>query len=164
MLFRSRYRRQHRGRRIGFLIKLFALALLAPITVWMFWKEQIVIGLFFTMLSVFMFFAHHIDYWLARRSFRKSPFRDDEVTIEFSDAGVHALSPKQDSKLQWSVFTKVAHFRDGFLLFQGPKFFNWIPQSSLGSSSQVAELEALLRSKIVEHRVVENGASSERSS
>ena len=120
----QRYRRQHRGRYIGLAIKLLALALLAPIAVWMFWQGYIVIGIFVAALSVFMFFAHHVDYWLARRSFTKSPYRDEDVLIEFTDAGFHACSPKQDTRLQWSAFTKVVHFGDGFLLFQGPKLFN----------------------------------------
>jgi len=90
-----------------------------------------------------------------RRSFKKSPYLDDDVVIEFTDAGFHAHSSKQDTKLQWSAFTKVAHFSDGFLLFQGPKFFNWIPFSSLESPSQAVELATLLRSKITEHKVVE---------
>jgi len=155
----QRYRRQHRGRYVGLTIKLIALALLAPLSIWMFWQRQILIGIFFVALSVFMFFAHHVDYWLARRAFRGSPYRDEDVTIELTDAGFHARSPKQDTKLQWSAFTRVAHFRDGFLLFQGPKSCNWIPHSSLGSPSQAAELATLLASKITEHRIVEPSAA-----
>jgi len=155
----QRYRRQHRGKYVGLAIKLVALALLAPLAIWMFWHGHVVIALFFAALSIFMFLAHHVDYWFARRSFRKSPYRDEDVTIEFSDAGFHARSPKQDTKLQWSAFTRVSHFRDGFLLFQGPKFCNWIPLSSLSSPSEAAELETLLRSKIQDHRIVEPGAA-----
>lgn len=151
----QRYRRQHRGRYIGLAIKLLALSLLAPLAFLMFWQGHIVIGVFFAVLSVFMFLAHHVDYWLARRSFTKSPYRDEDVLIEFTDAGVHTCSPTQDTKLQWYAFTKVAHFRDGFLLFQGPNCFTWIPFSSLGSPLQAAELSALLRSKITEQKIVE---------
>lgn len=154
----QRYRRQHRGRYVGLAIKLLALTLLAPLAIWMFWQGHVVIGSLFAALSMFMFFAHHVDYWLARRSFWKSPFRNEDVTIEFTGEGFHARSPKQDTKLQWSAFTRVAHFRDGFLLFQGPKFFNWIPMSSLGSPSQAAELETLLRAKVQDHRIVEQDA------
>lgn len=155
----QRYRRQHRGRYVGLAIKLLALAGLAPIAIWMFWQGHIVIGILFAALSVFMFFAHHIDFWLARRSFRKSPYRDEDVTIELTEAGFHARSPKQDTKLQWSAFTKVAHFKDGFLLFQGPSFFFWIPLSSLAGASEAGELQAILRSKISEHKIVEPAAA-----
>jgi hypothetical protein len=150
-----RYRRQHRGRYVRFAVKLFAVALLAPLGILMFWQRQVATGVFLAALTIFMFFAHHVDYWLARRSFRKSPYCDEDVVIEFSDTGVHARSPKQDTKLQWSAFTRVAHFKDGFLLFQGSKLVNWIPLSSLDGPSQAAELAALLQSKISEHKVVE---------
>jgi YcxB-like protein len=157
----KRYRLQHRGRYVGLAIKLFALALLTPLAIWMFSRGHILIGILFAALGTFMFFAHHVDYWLARRSFRRSPYRDDDVTIEFTDTGFHARSPKQDTKLQWSAFTRVAHFRDGFLLFQGPKLCNWIPHSALGSTSQAAELATLLASKIAEHRIVEPAGGGE---
>ena len=151
----QRYRRQHRARYVMLVIRVLAAVLLAPLTILTFWQGPVVIGVFLMALTVVMFFGHHVDYWCARRSFRKSPFRDEDVEIDFSDTGFHARSPKQDVKLQWSVFTRVAHFKDGFLLLQGPNVFNWVPLSSLGDPSQAAELAALLRSKISEHKIVE---------
>lgn len=87
----------------------------------------------------------------------KSPFRNDQLTIQLDEEGFHAFSSKQDVKLSWEVFTRVAHFRDGFLLFQGPKMFNWIPFSSL-DHCDIAELDALLRRKVQEHKIVEQAA------
>ena len=150
----QRYRRQHRARFSGLAIKFLSFILLMPIAIWMLWRGYVFIGAFLAVLGISMFFAHHLDYWLARRSFKKSPYRDEHLTIELTDQGFHALSEKQDVKLSWSVFTKVVQFNDGFLLFQGPKWFNWIPVSSLSDSSQAAELESLLRSKIREYRVM----------
>lgn len=150
-----RYRRQHRGRYASLALKLLALALLAPVAVWLVKQGHIAVGVVFAALGVFMFLAHHVDHWLARRSFRRSPYRDEDLTIEFSEAGFHAQSPKQDVRLRWSAFTTVAHFSDGFLLFQGPKLFTWIPLSSLARASESAELDALLRARIPEHRIVE---------
>lgn len=155
----QRYRRQHRGRYFDLTIKLLALVILVPLAIWSFWHGYIAFAVFFMALGVLMFIAHHADYWLVRRSFRKSPFRDEDATLEFTEAGLHARSPKRDIKIQWSAFTKVAHFRDGFLLLQGPWHFNWIPLSSLAAPSEADELEAILRAKIHEHRMVEGGAA-----
>ena len=85
---------------------------------------------------------------------RKSPYENDELTIQISEDGYHATSSKQDVKLQWNAFTRVAHFSDGFLLFQGPKMFNWIPFCSL-APSEIAEVERLLKKHIQEHEIVE---------
>lgn len=84
----------------------------------------------------------------------KSPFNGEELTIKFDEEGFHASSSKQDVKLRWGVFTRVAHFSDGFLLFQGPALFNWIPFSAV-EHSEIPDLEALLREHIKEHKIVE---------
>lgn len=150
----QRYRRQHRGRYLGLAVKLFALPIFALSALALFWQGLFAIGLYFLAGCMFLYFAHYMDAWYIRWSFRKSPYRDDNITIDFTDAGFHVHSPIQDVKLQWSVFTRVIHFGDGFLLFQGPRAFNWIPLTSLGSASQVAELETLLRSKVRDHRII----------
>jgi hypothetical protein len=80
------------------------------------------------------------------------------VTVEFTESGFHALSPKQDVKFQWCVFTKVVHFQDGFLLFRGPRVAHWIPVSSIPDPTQVQELERLLAATVAEHKVVKQVA------
>src|SRR5205085_2179243 len=106
-------------------------------------------------VSVLMFFSHYIDYWLARRAFPTSPYGNENYTIEISEDGFHAKSPKSETKLAWSIFTKASHFKDGILLFQGPRFFNWLPFSALVDSKQKHELEKLLQKQIKIHQVVE---------
>ena len=99
-----------------------------------------------------MFFAHHVDFWIARRSLRKSPYCDEVITVEMTEADMHSRSARHEARLQWSAFTKAVHFPDGFLLFQGPKACNWIPLASLADPSQAVELEAILRSRIAEYQ------------
>jgi len=113
------------------------------------------LGLFFVALCLLLLLGHHIDFWLARRSLRKWAFRDETVAIDFTDEGFHAKSPKQETMLRWSSFTKAVHFRDGFLLFHGPASFHWVPVTSLAGSSDVAALERLLRDKIAQHKIIE---------
>jgi len=166
-----RSRKLRRTRYIGIAVKSISLAFLVPLVLWITWRSrivwlgnpvlqgQIVIGLvIFAALSVFMLNAHHVDYWLARRRFRKSPYYDEEIFFEFSEIGVHTRSTKQDGTLHWSAFTKVAHLKDGFLLFQGPNAVNWIPLSSLDNPSEAGELAALLRAKIPQHTIVAQNA------
>ena len=148
----KRCRAQNRARLVILVIKLVSLAILAPIALWLFLQGYHSTGIGFALVSVFMFYAQHLDFWWAKHSFRKSPYLNDVLAIEFSEGGFHARSPKQDVKLQWSVFTKVVHFKDGFLIFQGPGAANWIPISSLGDSAQAIELEMLLREKVREHK------------
>ncbi len=150
----KRYRLQHRGRLAVFGVKLVALLVFGPIAVLLALTGHAGAGAGLAAFSLFVFFAHHLDFWWAKHSFLKSPYLNDVLVIEFSEVGFHARSPKQDVKLQWSVFTKVVHFKDGFLLFQGPKVVNWIPFSAFENSEQVSELDQLIRQKIQEHKVV----------
>jgi YcxB-like protein len=150
-----RYRRQHRARWLIRACKVICGLLSALLAGLAFSRGPWPLGMFFVALCVVLFLAPRIDDWVARRSFRKSPYQNDDFVIELTESGVQTRSQKQDAKLQWPAFTRVVHFRDGFLLFQGPRFFNWIPARALAEASQVAELEALLRLRIREHRVVE---------
>jgi len=149
------YRLQHRARRPMIALKVLMTLPLAALAIFGFIHGPLGLGLFFVGLCLLLLFGHHIDLWLARRSLRKWAFRDETVTIDFTDEGFHARSPKQETMLGWSSFTRAVHFRDGFLLFHGPASFHWIPATSLADPSDVSALERLLRGKIAEHKIVE---------
>lgn len=149
------YRLQHRARCPMMVLKALMTVPLAALAVSGFLYGPFALGLFFVGLCFLLLFGHYIDLWLARRSLRKWAFRDETVAIKFTDEGFHASSPKQDTTLRWSSFTRAVHFRDGFLLFHGPSSFHWIPVSSLAGSVEVAGLEQLLKDKITEHKIVE---------
>jgi hypothetical protein len=149
------YRLQHRARRPMIALKVLMTLPLAALAIFGFIHGPFGLGLFFVGLCLLLLFGHHIDLCLARRSLRKWAFRDETVTIDFTDDGFHARSPKQETMLRWSSFTRAVHFRDGFLLFHGPASFHWIPATSLACPSDVSTLERLLRDKIAEHKIVE---------
>ena len=153
------YRLQHLARRPMIALKVLMMLPLAALAVFGFIHGPFGLGLFFVGLCLLLLFGHYIDLWLARRSLRKWAFRDETVAIDFTDEGFHAKSPKQETMLRWSSFTRTVHFRDGFLLFHGPALFHWIPATSLVGPSGVAALERLLRDKIAEHKIVEPCAS-----
>ncbi|GMU22893.1 MAG: hypothetical protein AMXMBFR13_29770 [Phycisphaerae bacterium] len=149
---------RERRYRVGFrrfALKLGLFVLLVPLIATAFWVSHAITGILLLVLSLAMFFAQYLDYWLARRSFRKSSWRDEIVTIEFTEADIRYHSPRVDTVVQWSLLTQVVHFSDGFLLYQDAKPFSWIPASSLSSPSEVAELNRLLRSKIAKHVFVD---------
>lgn len=149
------YRLQHRARRPMIALKVLMTLPLAALAIFGFIHGPFGLGLFFVGLCLLLLFGHNIDLWLARRSLRKWAFRDETVIIDFSDEGFHARSPKQETMLRWSSFTRAVHFRDGFMLFHGPASFHWIPATSLAGPSDVSDLERLLRDKIATHKIVE---------
>lgn len=126
-----------------------------PLIYWGFSENQWGIG--FT--GVIFFVVTPYALWMFKRrqrqSWLKSPFLNDVLVMEFNESALHTTSTLTDGTVNWAVFKKVAHFKDGFLLLQEANAFHWIPVTALADASQVLELEGLLRSKIAEHIVIE---------
>ncbi|MCA9214730.1 MAG: YcxB family protein [Planctomycetales bacterium] len=106
------------------------------------------------MLAIFalvLIFAQQLENWLLVRKLKATPQIYGEVVILLSNEDYFAQSNAQETRLNWSVFTRALHFEDGFLLFQGPRLYHWLPFAALVNPSQIAELESLLRSKIFDY-------------
>ena len=149
----KRYRRQHSARYFILAVKAIGVLILLPGSIFAFSAKDTEPALICLTFLILIFFSGAIEKWNIGRSLAKSPYNNDDLRIEFTEAGFHAFSAKQDVKLAWPIFNRVAHFKDGFLLFQGPKIFNWVPFSSLEPGT-VEELETLLRTHITQHKIV----------
>lgn len=150
----SRYRMQHRTRRLLTGLKVLIALPMAALAFAGFFDGAFGLGLFFVGVCFLLFFGHHIDFWWMRRSLRKWKFRDETIAVAFTDEGVHSESSKHEATLRWPSFTKAIHFHDGFLLLDGSRNVHWIPAASIVEPAGVAALERLLREKIAEHQVV----------
>ena len=149
----KRYRRQHPARYFILVVKAIGVLILAPATIFAFTTKDPEHGAICLTFLILIFFSGAIERWNIKRTLAKSPYNNDDLRIDFSENGFHAFSTKQDVKLAWPIFNRVSHFKDGFLLFQGPKVFNWIPFSALEPGA-VEELETLLRTHITTHKIV----------
>ncbi len=133
--------------------------LLCALMLWHFYQEEWFLGAMIGVLTVICPFLPILGRYAVqeqlRKSFQQSPFRDELLRIELRDDGFHAKGDISTVDLHWSAFTKVVHFEDGFLLFQGPQVANWIPVRYLEDAAALADLEALLDANIAEHKVVE---------
>jgi hypothetical protein len=158
-----RYRQQEHAGRVFPVVRVFMAGACVLIGLSSFYGGNPAIGLICLAACVFFVFFNRIADWRTRHVQRSSPDRDNDLAIEFTEAGVHIHSPTYDTRFEWSVFTSVAHFRDGFLIFRGPRSFQWIPALSLGGASQVVELETLLRANVREHRIIQPCAAPESS-
>lgn len=133
-----RYRRQIIWRRPFYGLKGFlALTLLALTTLltivgntWMVVPFPIIAGM--------LFLTWPIDAYFLRRRFRKSPFYNDEVSLTFSEEGLHAVGKASEVRGKWPIFTKARRFGDGLLLFQGPQVFHWLPDSAATTPDAIA--------------------------
>jgi hypothetical protein len=149
----QRHRSQSLGNKLAFWLKILLVPVLALVAIWGFLDGRTMVG-FMALTVIACLFAQRRFDGQARKALRSSPYRDEVLTIELTEDDFHTCSSLEETKTQWSVFTKVVHFKDGFLLFRGPKLVNWIPFSSVVcDSSQISVLESLLRSKIQNHKI-----------
>lgn len=150
-----KYRKQHGTRYVSLAMKSIAGLLLLALAAFSAWQINWWLAVFFVALVLLMFNGHLIDYWLIKRRFRRSPYWNDNMVSNLTAEGLHAVGSHSDSKLGWAVFTKARYFRDGFLLFQGPGLFNWLPDAALSDGSR-AEVESLIQAHVEDYRIVEH--------
>ena len=95
-----------------------------------------------------------IDAWTARRRLRKSPFHNNSLTFLLSATELHVAGNNEDSHLKWTAYSKARRFSDGLLLYQGPYFFNWLPDSAASGAHSIDSAQELARANIKDYRDV----------
>lgn len=108
-----------------------------------------------SVISVFLallLFSRRFDEFIIARRFRKSPYRDERIRIQLSADGFTATGTKSNAQLSWAVFTKALRFDDGFLLFQGPGVFNWLPVRAI-TEGTAAGAEELIRTNVSDYKL-----------
>lgn len=142
-----RYRRCQKLRRYAAFLKVvlgfFLIALIAVCVLAKTYLGASVIAVFFALLV----FAQRLDEWMIGRRFRKSPYRDERLKIQLSPEGFAVRGTITSAQLTWAAFTGARRFADGFLLYQGPGVFNWLPFGAIVEGT-VDEAEALIRAHI----------------
>ncbi len=109
-------------------------------------------GAFFIALIFVMFNAHKVDYWLAKRRFKKSPFRNERCTVSLSEDGLLEITGKSEHKLKWSTFVKAFRADDDFMLLQYDKQIIWLPKKALIEGT-VEEAESIIKSHVGNYEI-----------
>ncbi len=107
-------------------------------------------------LALLILLSRKLDHFWLLWNLKKSPFWDEETVMEISDVGLKTSSNKGNADLAWQAFTRALRFPDGFLLYQGPSVFYWLPDSTLAEGFNAQDTEAVLRKHIANFRVINN--------
>lgn len=83
-----------------------------------------------------------IDYFLLKRSLRRSPFYGGQTVIAVTESGVSVQTPKSHLTLSWGAFTLARRIKDGFLVSLEPGSIQWWPDSALaiGTPTSIGQL------------------------
>lgn len=115
---------------------------------------SVVLGGFTGALLGAILLGDPIDAWLVKRRLRKSPFHNNDLSFRLSPEEIHITGNNEDARLKWSAFSKARRFRDGLLLYQGPQFFNWLPDSASVGQDSITNAQKLAQSKVKDYRDV----------
>lgn len=149
-----RYRKQLWWRRLFSGLKWFLAAVLVALLALAVFMGSVILGGFVGAIVGALLLGWPIDAWLIRRRFRKSPFHNDDIAFVMSESGSHIVGRDSEVRIGWASFTKARRFADGLLLFQGPGFFNWLPDTAAVDKAAVANAQELARLHIQDYREV----------
>ena len=146
-----RYRQVHKWRSLRLALKWLAGAFLAFAVVSSLVQQWWGVAAMWAVALGVLVASPRIDYWLAKRRWRKSPSRGEKVHMSLGPGGVHSIGRTHDSQLAWTAFSQAVSLPDGMLLYQGPHLFQWLPDSALIAGTR-EEVEAILRDAFVSER------------
>lgn len=88
-----------------------------------------------------------------RKYFRGDAKFRDPYQLTFSDDGIKVKTPQIDSKLAWSLYTRVVEGRDLYLLIYGKetRLMTVVPKRAFINKDQENQFRALLKRHITDH-------------
>lgn len=100
---------------------------------------------------------------LPRKYFRGDPKFHDRYQLTFSDEGIKLKTPQVDSKLAWSLYSKVVEGRDMYLLLYGTetRMMTAVPKRAFINSAQESQFRELLAKHITDHSLLKPMPASE---
>jgi hypothetical protein len=102
-------------------------------------------GIFFVCASaVLVLFLLAAFVIIPPLAFRMEPKYRDDYSLEFSMEGIHFRTVHIDSKLQWSLYSRVLVDSYSYVLYHGTRTFSIIPKRVFQSPEQQKAFEQLL--------------------
>jgi hypothetical protein len=147
------------------LVVVCVLALVAALMMSMFLADMfaLVITLVFVILfDVVLFYNALVT--LPRRFYRGDPKFREKYQVTFSNEGVVVKTFQIDSKLAWSLYTKVIEGREMYLLMYGKdlRMMTAVPKRVFRSRDEEMEFRGLVSRHIADHSAFTNIPPEER--
>ena len=103
--------------------------------------------------SVLMWIAPRADEGSMRRRFKRISQYNQRIIIELLEGEVKSSSDRIKTQVHWTIFTKARRFDDGFLLFQGPLQWNWIPTGAIVAGS-AEDAHQLIKAHVSDYKCI----------
>ncbi|HMB52317.1 MAG TPA: YcxB family protein [Thermoanaerobaculia bacterium] len=104
------------------------------------WHGEWVLGAATLLIGGFYLSMTRFSRWNTRFINRKSPHFDDDFVLRLGEEGVRSTGTNSELQVAWPAVTEAWRFREGLLLFHGPRQFFWLPDSAaVGDARREAE-------------------------
>jgi Ca2+/Na+ antiporter len=111
--------------------------------------SEVVMSLFLLSVALVLFtFVLALFFVLPRQRFRSDPRFQDEFSMEFTDEAIRFQTPHIDSKLSWSLYTRVLENERFFVLLYGKGMITVIPKRAFTAHHQETALREMLGRKL----------------
>ena len=90
-------------------------------------KGNIAAALVLAGFAALLGFSRRIDRAIIARRFRHSPYVGSEISFVLDENGVYSSCALGITSLRWEAVTRIVGLETGFLLYQGPSAYNWLP-------------------------------------
>lgn len=88
----------------------------------------VMVSLAFSVFAAYVLFTRWYGLrWLTNRAFRSSRVADLKLSYQFRPTQIETTTRLIQSKMDWSLITRLVEFRDGFLLLSD-KIGYWLPK------------------------------------
>jgi hypothetical protein len=155
-----RYREVHAWRRTRVVVKVLLILFLVVCVAGSLAQKWWGMAGFWAAVIGLLLASPRIDYWIAKRRFRLSPFRDESIRLSMGPDGVHSVSSSHDQRMAWRAYTKAYKLDDGILLLMGPHLFQWLPDAAMVAGTR-ADADALIRGIAPEASQAEQSLAAE---
>ena len=140
-----------------FRLGLVCIALLAILAGWGYYLSLGwgIPSILFPLIGVYILFLRKYDKRAAiRRHFKRRPDRNTEVVWTMQDDDLHIKTHESECRSKWSQIASVRKAHNGLLLYPNEAIFCWLPFHALPDESQREAVEALLREKVRDFKVI----------
>ena len=86
--------------------------------------------------------------WGVRRQFALRPDRDCEVEWTINANEITVQTPQSRSTSTWQTIMKIVATPEGFVIYKGPRMFQWLPRHAFNSDADYERFASLARERV----------------
>jgi hypothetical protein len=89
--------------------------------------------------------------WRARRQFAMRPDRDCEVEWTIDANEITLQTPQSRATSTWQTIMKIVKAPEGFVIYKGPRMFQWLPRHAFASDADYQRFASLARERVTKY-------------